>query len=277
MVGPNPYPVHSFRELRAVLGQPYVVCGPCRRFVALGAWFDRRDTRATTFSCSVCGGAGDVVLEDPAREGLQHDPRPTPMRHRLATVRLRALHQHHASRFGRRDPPRESQAREKPPPEPMPRAKLVPLPIQTFREALEFGLGLRVHCPGCHDWQRVELAPGQLERPFAGGARLVCARVKRKLYGDGTEVCGSTGEPVFGPAAPRDPDRTVVDLQCGGTRRHPHPRWEIAGIELDAPPWAGRLGDGERFRCPGCGGTARHTFHVPYQRNRPIPLCSSPS
>jgi hypothetical protein len=70
LAGPNPYSVHSFLELRKVTGRPYVVCRPCRRFVPLGAWLHSRDTRTTTFSCSVCGGDGDVVLKDPAREGL---------------------------------------------------------------------------------------------------------------------------------------------------------------------------------------------------------------
>jgi hypothetical protein len=88
LVGPNPYRLHSFRELRVVMGRPFVVCKPCRRFVPLGNWLDDRDSRTTTFSCSVCGAAGDVVFEDPAREGLQHDPRPNPPRHQMAALRL---------------------------------------------------------------------------------------------------------------------------------------------------------------------------------------------
>jgi hypothetical protein len=142
----------------------------------------------------------------------------------------------------------------------------VPLPIRTFRHALDFGLGLTLYCPGCHDWRPVELTDEQLERPFASAGRFVCRRVKRKVYGDGTEVCGSTGEPYFTPVEPSGPDRTVADIQCGGTGRRPHSRWEISGIDLNAPPWAGRLGDGERFRCPGCGGMPRHTYHVPYRK-----------
>jgi hypothetical protein len=77
MVGPSPYRYASFAELRAVMGGAWLVCRPCRRFVPVGRWLDARDSRRTTFSCSVCGGDGDVVLEDPAKEGLQHDPRPT--------------------------------------------------------------------------------------------------------------------------------------------------------------------------------------------------------
>ena len=66
MAGPNPYPVHSFLELRKVMGRPYVVCRRCRRFVTVGAWLDRRDARTTTFSYSVCGGDGNLVLGDEA-------------------------------------------------------------------------------------------------------------------------------------------------------------------------------------------------------------------
>jgi len=45
LAGPNPYPLHSFLELRKIMGRAYVVCRPCRRFVAVGAWLDGRDTR----------------------------------------------------------------------------------------------------------------------------------------------------------------------------------------------------------------------------------------
>jgi hypothetical protein len=262
LAGPNPYPAHSFLALRKVMGRPYVVCRPCRRFVPLGIWLDRLDTRTTTFSCSVCGGDGDVVLENPAKEGLQHDPRPNPPRHLLAAVRLRAMHQH-ASRFGRREPPREeARPREKPlrpPPDPI--YRLVSLPIRTFREAFDFGLRLRIHCRGCHDWRMVELTAEQVERPFADGVRFVC---RHKVYGEGREVCGSTGEPVFDPIERPSADRSFIDLECSGRRDRYHRRWEINGLDLKAPPWAGLIGSGERFRCPGCGGMPRHTFHYPY-------------
>jgi hypothetical protein len=219
LAGPNPYPVHSFLALRKVMGRPYVVCRPCRRFVPLGRWLDSRDTRTTTFSCSACGGDGDVVLEDdPAKEGLQHDPRPNPPRHRLAMVRLQAIHQH-ASRFGRREPTREeARPREKPYREPYPRFKPVPLPIRTFRQAVDFGLRLRIYCPRCHDWRPVELKVEQLERPFADGVRFVCRHEKLKVYGEGREVCGSIGEPVFEPIEGRAHDRQTVDLECSGRR-----------------------------------------------------------
>ena len=36
LAGPNPYPVHSFLELRKIMGRPYVVCRPCQRFFPVG-------------------------------------------------------------------------------------------------------------------------------------------------------------------------------------------------------------------------------------------------
>jgi hypothetical protein len=40
----------------------------------------------------VCGGDGDVVLEGPAKEGLQHDPWLNPILGWIAALRLRTLH-----------------------------------------------------------------------------------------------------------------------------------------------------------------------------------------
>lgn len=268
MAGPNPYPVHSFLELRKIMGRPYVVCRPCQRFVPVGAWLDSRDTRTTTFSCSVCGNDGDVVFEDPAKEGLQHDPQPKPIRHQLAALRLRALHALNGP-FGHKAAAREAlRQRTKPYLEPLPRFRPVPLPIRTFRQALDFGLALRMRCRQCHDWRPIELAAERLDRPFAS-TRFVCRQLKLKVYGEGREVCGGPGEPVFEPITGRDPNRTFVDMQCvGAVRGRSHTGWEINGVDLAAPPWAGLLdASTQRFGCPGCGGTARHTFHVPYRKS----------
>jgi hypothetical protein len=153
----------------------------------------------------------------------------------------------------------------------------VPLPARTFREAFGFVLGLRIHCPRCHAWRAVELSAQNLDEPFAGGRRFICRRVRRKVYGDGTEVCGGVGEPVFAPVDGPAPDRSVIDLQCGGTRPHPHPLWEMTGLDLQAPAWAGLLGEGERFQCPGCGGMARHTFHAPYPHKPSVAPPAAPT
>jgi LSD1 subclass zinc finger protein len=58
VVGPNPYPLHSFIELRKGLGPVWIVCESCRRYMQLPRGLDARDTRVTTLSCSVCGGDG---------------------------------------------------------------------------------------------------------------------------------------------------------------------------------------------------------------------------
>lgn len=68
-----------------------------------------------------------------------------------------------------------------------------------------------------------------------------------------------------------DRGRAFVDLECSGRRGRPHPGWEINGIDPAVPPWAGRLGDDERFRCPGCGGIARHTYHYAASRKNGEP------
>ena len=159
----------------------------------------------------------------------------------------------------------------------MPRFRPVPLPIRTFRQAFDSGRGLRIHCPGCHGWRPIDLTAEQLDNPFAAGPRFVCGHLKLKVYGDGREACGRTGEPVFRPLAPPDPDRTVVDLECSGAGRgRSHARWEINGIDLKAPPWDGLLRGGQRFSCPGCGGMARHTYRPPYPR-RPREPAGRPS
>ncbi len=60
------------------MGRAWVVCLPRLRFVELRAG-DDRDTRATTFSCCLCGREGRLVFDDPAKEGLQYDPRSRPL------------------------------------------------------------------------------------------------------------------------------------------------------------------------------------------------------
>jgi hypothetical protein len=264
VVGHNPYPLYSFIELRKGMGPNWGVCEACRRYIQLWRALDDRDTRTTTFSCSVCGDAGRIATEDPAKEGFQADPRARPLRHPMAALRLKHLHRL-ADPFGHKKAAREAlPQQEKPRHDPPPRFKLVPLPFRTLRQALDFGLTPSIHCPSCHDWRPIEFGAEHLDRPFAG-TRFVCRCVKRALYGEAMVVCGATGQLLLRPAGD-DPDRTVVDIQCGGggRGRQQHPRWEIAGVDLDRAPWAGLMGRRERFRCPGCGGMPRHTFHIPY-------------
>src|SRR4051812_6766689 len=115
------------------MGRAWVVCRPCLRFVELRVR-DDRDTRATTFSCCVCGREGQITFEDPAREGLQFDPRTCPPRHPDRVLRLQQIARLRDS-FGHRPPAREDlPQREKRKPEPRPRYRLKPMPFRTLGE-----------------------------------------------------------------------------------------------------------------------------------------------
>jgi transposase-like protein len=253
LAGPNPYPVHSFLELRKVMGRPYVVCRPCRRFVQLGIWLDGRDTRSTTFSCSVCGGVGEVVLEDPAKDGLQHDPRSNPIRHRLAALRLRTLHAL-SDPFGHKAAAREKlPQREKPYLERMPRFPLKPMPFRTFGELPALGLALSVYCPGCYTTVPRAI-DGSLAPHRWGCVRFTCSRTRYNGY-----PCASRGHLRLEPVEPMSSDEPFVSMECG---RCPTP-WFAERVQLFRLPWSlAPIDTGkERYRCPGCGGRVRTTFH----------------
>lgn len=172
MAGPNPYRLHSFRELRAVMGRAYVMCRPCRRFVGVGAWLDAFDTRFVTFT--VCGGAGELIVDDPAREGSQHDLRPNPPRHPIVAIRL-----HHQERlrdpFGHRATAREMlPQRERPRTVPEPRYRLKPMPFGTFGDLAPLGLVLEVWCSNCKSSRPVAVSGSLAARPFGRG-RFTCS------------------------------------------------------------------------------------------------------
>jgi len=235
------------------MGRAYVVCRPCRRFVPLGTWLDRRDTRMTSFSCSVCGGAGDIVLDDPAREGLQHDPRPSPLRHRMAALRLQ---QHHglADHYGQKSAAREvlpqAERRRR---EPEPRYRLRAMPFTTFGELSALGLALEVWCAGCKSRRPVGIGERLAGRRF-GRARFIC----EGQCHDGTP-CGGFGHPVVVPVVAVDRARGFVSMSCGRCL----PPWEANDVQLDRPPWSAAPIDAsrERYRCPGCGGQVHGVFH----------------
>ncbi len=93
MVGPNPYKLFSFQELRAIIGPVFVVCWPCRRYVELDIGpIKLRDHRHTTFSCCRCGAAADCTINDPKKDpktaDLKLDPVDRPARHPKAVERL---------------------------------------------------------------------------------------------------------------------------------------------------------------------------------------------
>ena len=234
------------------MGRAYIICRPCRRFVALGAWLDCRDTRITTFSCSVCGGDGEVVLEDPAKEGLEHNPRPNPIRHKLAALRLRALHALNDP-FGHKAARETLPQRTKPYLERVPRFPLKPMPFKTFGELSALGLALSIYCPSCYT-----TVPREIDERLAphrwGRVRFTCSRTRYNGY-----VCASRGHLHLEPVEPMSPDEPFVSMECGGCAAP----WFAGRVQFGRPPWTLAPIDPakERYRCPGCGGRVRMTFH----------------
>lgn len=261
MAGPNPYELHSFRELRGVMGQAYIVCRPCRRFVGVGAWLDGLDTRLVTFSCTVCGGIGELTVEDPAREGLQHDLRPNPPRHPEVAARLRHIQQL-ANPFGRR----LTVVRELLPQSertkfvPEPQYRLRPMPFATFGDLSGLGLMLEVWCSTCKSSRPVMVGASWAGLPFGRG-RFTCGAAR---FGRG--VCGGLGHPHIVPLQPAEPSLAFVSLNCPRCV----PSWSVSPVHLDRLPWNSSPIDmaSERYRCPACGGQVRATFHGIARRQR---------
>jgi len=93
VVGPWPHKPYTFRAVQRILGDTFVVCWACRRYIRLGmAGVADRDTRTTSFSCSKCGGTGDATLNDPSKDqttaDVKLDPVESPQRHPRAVRRL---------------------------------------------------------------------------------------------------------------------------------------------------------------------------------------------
>ena len=176
------------------MGRAYVVCRPCRRFVGVGAWLDKLDTRAVTFSCSVCGGHGELTVEHPGKEGLQHDPRANPARPPQVAARLSRMQA--LARSSGRHPP---VVRERLPQSertkfvPEPRYRLRPMPFATFGELAPLGLVLEVWCSSCKSSRPVTIGNSLRERRF-GRARFACTAARY----DGT-ICRGLGHPHIVP------------------------------------------------------------------------------
>jgi len=254
VAGPNPYELHSFRELRAVMGRVYVACEPCQRFVGLGAWLDSLDSRLVTFSCSLCGGAGKVTLDDPSREGLQHDLRANPARHPAVALRIE-----HARRLANPFGRRPTVVRELLPQSvrtkfvPEPRYRLKPMPFATFGDLSGQGLVLEVWCSTCKSSRPVAIGASLASRRFGRG-RFTCIAARH----DGV-ACGGLGHPHVVPLVPIEHGAPFVSLNCPRCV----PPWSASPVELDRPPWsmAPINTASERYRCPACGGQVRATFH----------------
>jgi hypothetical protein len=107
VVGPSPYPYASFAALRVVYGEAiFIVCYACHRY-ALFAWREHaeRDSRRTSFSCCVCGGAGTLASEKPL-DHIREDTRANPQRHPKATARLTGRPMRPSVAFRLRERPR---------------------------------------------------------------------------------------------------------------------------------------------------------------------------
>jgi hypothetical protein len=93
VVGLPPFKPYTFRAVQQVLGDSFVCCWSCRRYVRLRiAGIADRDTRRTTFSCARCGNEGATTLDDPAKDpalaDMKLDPVDNPTRHPRAVSRL---------------------------------------------------------------------------------------------------------------------------------------------------------------------------------------------
>jgi hypothetical protein len=253
LAGPNPYQVHSFRELRAVMGRVYITCEACQRFVGLSAWLDDWDTRSTTFSCAICGGAGKLVFEDPAQEGLQHELLPSLQRHPAVALRVQS-ERDLVNPLGRKTTPRDLlPQRNRPLEVPEPRYRLKPMPFKTYGDLSAAGLVLEVGCVGCRSRKVVEIGD-RLELSTFGTARFVCSTIR-----SGRGKCGGLGVPQLMPASPIDRSLHFVTLTCPACV----PPWTARDVVLQQPPWSGCPIEPavERYRCPACGGQVRATFH----------------
>jgi hypothetical protein len=254
LAGPNPYELHSFRELRAVIGRVYVVCEPCRRYVGLGGWLDNLDSRLVTFSCTVCGRPGKLTFDDPGKEGLQHDMRANPLRHPEVAARLAHM-QHLANPFGRRP----TVVRELLPQSertkfvPEPQYRLKPMPFATLGELAGLGLVLEVWCSTCKSSRSVAIGEDLAARRFGRG-RFSCTAARHEGV-----MCGGLGHPHIVPLSPIERGVAFVSLNCPRCV----PPWSASPVELNRPPWSLAPIDtgSERYRCPACGGQVRATFH----------------
>lgn len=254
MAGPNPYRIHSFRELRAVMGRVYVVCEPCRRFVGIGAWLDNLDSRLVTFSCTVCGRPGKLTYDDPTERGLQHDMRADPSRHPEVAARLHNM-QHLANPFGRQ----AAVVRELLPQSertkfvPEPRYRLRPMPFTTFGDLTRASLVLEVWCSSCKNSRPVTISERIAGRPF-GSVRFVCQGPRHN-----GQPCGGLGHPHIIPLQVAGPSMDFASLNCPRCV----PPWSASPVHFALPPWINAPIDitTERYRCPACGGQVRATFH----------------
>lgn len=134
---------------------------------------------------------------------------------------------------------------------------LHPLPIRTFGDIARLGMVLRVRCSRCGQSRRVEITDALRDRPVFG-QRFTCSTTRW----DGA-TCGGSGDPIIEPevrlAIDDNLETKLYFLFCGGTCV---PHWEIAALDIRRAPWSeiATWRQGDRYRCPGCGG--RVDWHI---------------
>jgi hypothetical protein len=266
LVGPNPHRLHSFGEMRAIVGRAWLVCQPCQRYALVPSHaLKDRNTRTTTFSCSVCGGAGKLVTEDPHKEGLQPDPQPRPLHHPHAIIRLRNFAKLAAlSGADRHKVAREAlpQSTPRPTPEPARGYVLKLFPCWTFGDLATWGLRATIGCSGCHRALPLEVRDHLKARPLLA-TRLRCTGT-HPLAGT---PCRGLGRLWMSPADLGGvvPAESFVSVCC----HHPdHTGIDASYLVLSRAPWQGFLGKDENFGCPGCGRRMQHTWHQAGSRTR---------
>ncbi len=97
-------------------------------------------------------------------------------------------------------------------------------------------------------------APERLAPHQWGHVRFTCNRTRYNGY-----LCGSQGHLRLEPVEPMSPDEAFVSMECCGCAAP----WFAERAQLGRPPWSlAPIDTGkERYRCPGCGGQVRATFH----------------
>lgn len=269
MVGPNPHRLHSFGELRAIIGQAWIVCEPCNRYATVPT--DRlkdRDTRTTPFSCSLCGLPGKLVTEDPGQNGrLQADTRENPQHHPHVVNRYKvaAALEAHSVREGRRKVPREDlpqrDRRKRPKPAPPKLYALKPFPVQTFADIAIWGLNATIDCRSCRR-RGVPLDFGEnLKTAPLLGIRLRCTDVIPGNVLMADRVCGGRGRLQLTPAehGGQVPIAPFFGVSC---YTDSHTGLDVGYLVVNRPPWQGQLGRNEHFACPGCGREMTHAWHT---------------
>ena len=142
----------------------------------------------------------------------------------------------------------------------VPRYPLKPMPFKTFGELPALGLALSIYCPSC----ATRWCCGRSMGAWCRTAGAACASL---AAGPATSATSALlVATCTGPIEPMSPDEPFVSMECGG-RAAP---WFAERAQFGRPPWTLAPIDPakERYRCPGCGGRVRTTFHGKLEKRR---------